>query len=106
MIFPNSSENAEYARLAAGESRDLSRETALLLNTPGEEMVKVIASRQPIAINLFEAKGYEDFRDQRGSGLNPLERLLAEAMFTRGNVIAVGESDWGTRQVEFPVLLR
>jgi len=103
-IFPNASENAEYARLAAGESRDLSQETALLLNAPGEEIVKVIASRQPIAVSLFEAKGYEGFRGQRGSGLNPLERLLAEAMFTRGTTISMSESNWGTRQVAFPVV--
>ena len=103
-LFPNASENAEYARLAAGESRDLSHETALLLNTPGEEIVKVIASRQPIAVSLFEAKGYESFRGQRGPSLNPLERLLAEAMFTRGKPISMSESNWGTRQVAFPVV--
>jgi hypothetical protein len=102
-IFPNASENAESARLAAGESRNLSQETALLLNTPGEETIKVIASRQPIAVSLFEAQGYEDFRGQR-ENLNPLERLLAEAMFTRGKPIDVRESEWGTWQVVFPVV--
>jgi hypothetical protein len=88
----------EHARVDPGTTRDLSSETALWFNAPGRETVKVIASAEPIDVRLFEMEGYPE----RGFK-NPLERLLAQAMGTRGAVVSLREADWGTLQVEFPV---
>jgi hypothetical protein len=102
-VFPLPSQAQEHARLAVGKTRDLSAETGLLLNAPGQETVKVIASAEPIDVRLFEMQGYAAYKRTRGAALNPLERLLAEAMGTRGAVVSLREADWGTLQVEFPV---
>lgn len=102
-IFPLPSQAREHARVSVAKTRDLSGETGLLLNAPGQETVKVIASAEPIDVRLFEMAGYAAYKGTRGSGMNPLERLLAEAMGTRGAVVSLREADWGTLQVEFPV---
>jgi hypothetical protein len=44
-----------------------------------------------------------DYRQVRGGSLNPLERLLSEAMYTRGQAVSLSQDDWGTLQVEFEV---
>jgi hypothetical protein len=72
----------------------------LLLNTPGAELIKLIATREPIDVRLFESA---DYRLVRGGSLNPLERLLSEAMYTRGQAVSVSRDKWGTLQAEFEV---
>ena len=104
LIEPGASQAREHARLAVGKTRDLSDETALLLNVPGRETIKVIASTEPINARLFTMEGYAAYTGIHGKArLNPLERLLVEAMGTRGAVVRLREADWGTLQVEFPV---
>jgi len=102
-IFPHPRQMKEHARIEPGKTRDLSEETALLLNALGRETLKVIASAEPIDVRLFEMEGYAAYKGTRGSGLSPLERLLAEAMGTRGAVVSLREADWGTLQVELQV---
>lgn len=99
-IFPTPQMIQEQARIEPGQERDLSRETGLLLNAPGTELVKLIATREPIDVRLFESA---DYRQVRGGSLNPLERLLSEAMYTRGQAVSLSQDDWGTMQVEFEV---
>jgi hypothetical protein len=103
-IFPLAFQAAEHARFDPGKTRDLSAEAGLLLNAPGEETVKVIASASPIDVRLFEAEGYATLVQTRGTELNPLERLLAEAIFTRGQPVSIRQEDWGTLQAAFPVV--
>jgi hypothetical protein len=102
-VFPHPRQMREHARIDPGKTRDLREETALLLNAPGRETLKLIASAEPIDVQLFEMEGYEAYKGTRGPGMSPLERLLAEAMGTRGAVVSLREADWGTLQVEFPV---
>jgi len=103
-IFPSRFHNREEARLKPEERRDLMKETALLLDVAGAETIKLIATQDPIDVRLFESEGYDELRGERG-GLNPLERLLAAAMYTRdGNrVVDMRESEWSTLQAEFQV---
>jgi hypothetical protein len=98
-IFPAPTNRAEHAYVARNERRDLRHETGLLLDTVGRETVKVIATREPVDVRLFEQEGFEEIRGE----LNPLERLLAAAMHTRAGVFRIREQDWGTQQVEFEV---
>jgi len=99
-VFPSPEDRQEHARVNAGEERDLSKATGLQLDARGVETLKVIVSRKPIDVRLFEAEGY---RGVQKSALNPLERLLVELMDTRGQAISLQEDDWGTVQVEFAV---
>ncbi len=103
VIFPAPYRAREHARIEPGESRDLSQEAALLLNTQGTEMVKLLATSEPIDARLFELAGYREVSAQRGGTLNPLERLLTTAMYTRGEVMLSAPKSWGTIQAEFPV---
>jgi hypothetical protein len=103
VIFPAPYRAREHARVEPGESRDLSQETALLLDTQGTEMVKLVATSEPIDARLFELAGYREVPAHRGGTLNPLERLLNTAMHARGQVVLSTARSWGTAQVEFPV---
>jgi hypothetical protein len=59
-IFPNPEEdNMEYARVRAGELRDLIGEVGLMAELVGEETIKFIATRQPIDVALLEQGGFE-----------------------------------------------
>jgi hypothetical protein len=99
-IFPTRQMNQEEARINPGEERDLSAVAGLLLNTPGTEVIKLIATRDPIEARLFESADYDKVR---GGSPNPLERLISEAMYTRGQAVSMAQDDWGTLQVEFAV---
>lgn len=103
VIFPPPYRAREDARVEPGESRDLSQESALLLNERGTEMVKLLATSEPIDVRLFQRAGYRAVKRQRGGTLNPLERLLSTAMYTRGKPIFSAPRSWGTKQAEFPV---
>ena len=103
VVFPAVYRAREDARLEPGESRDLSQEAALLLNERGTEMIKLLVTSEPIDVRLFERAGYREVSAQRGGTLNPLERLLSTAMYTRGAVLLSAPKSWGTLQAEFPV---
>lgn len=105
-IFPRPQDRAEYARVNAGEFRDLSRKVGMLLDTPGEEYLKLIIARQAINVRVFQRTGYRFLkRDGESSNfLNPLERLLGEALHTRGQMVAMPGSEWDTRQASLEVL--
>jgi len=74
-LFPDPQERMEYARVKAREKRDLAEEVLLKVEA-GEETLKVIASRRPIDVSLLEQQKYRE----RGSDLNPLERILTNAV--------------------------
>jgi hypothetical protein len=97
-LFPAPEERMEYARLKPGEKRELAGEVLLKLEA-GEETLKVIASRRPIDVSLLEQ---EIFRE-RGSDLNPLERLLTNAVHGERGLSRVSNSEWVTGQVTFVV---
>ena len=101
-LFPQSGDTSDTARVPAGTTLDLHDYNggyAQRLDAPGDWLVKLIATREPIDIRLLEQGGYR----RRGGGLNPLERLLVRALEgTRGN-ITVGTGEWGTLQVMIPV---
>ncbi len=99
VIFPHPDERREYARVNAGEKRELTN-TVLMIDKSGEETLKVIASVYPIDVSLLEQSKFK----RRGmKGLNPLERLLVNAVYgIRGNS-SKRNDDWATGQVIFEV---
>lgn len=102
-VFPRSQESQQTALIEAGGQRDFNlRNNTIVFTAPGDEAVKVIVSVNPIDVRLFEVDGYRT-ASARGPGLNPLERLLSEALDTRGAPPALSNSDWGTLDVAFTV---
>jgi len=66
-IFPQPYHSLDYARLAAGTSRDLSQEAVLRLNKPGVETIKVIASREPVDVESLGIRGPQSSRPEWGT---------------------------------------
>jgi hypothetical protein len=97
-IFPHPDEGMEYALVKAGEKRNLSEETLLMMEEVGET-IKIIVSIHPIDVSLFEQ---EEFRE-RGE-LNPLEQLLTNATHGERGLTRVSENDeWAAGLVTFEV---
>jgi hypothetical protein len=99
-IFPSRYDNREEALLKAEENRDLVKDAVLLLDAPGAEVIKVITTKAPIEVRLFENPGY---LASRGQNMNPLEQLLTGTMSTRAKQESYEASEWGTTQAEFQV---
>lgn len=97
-IFPLRHDNREEALLRAGETRPVS--PWLVLDAPGVEVIKLIVTREPIDPQLLETSGYLEIR---GGPTNPLERLLAQAVRSRGELVRADANDWSTAQAEFQV---
>ena len=97
-LFPDPQERKEYARIKAGKQRQLRDEVLLKLEQVGEETLKLIASRQPIDVSLLEQ---EIFRER--ANLNPLERLLTNAVHGERGLSPVLNAEWATGQVTFMV---
>ncbi len=109
-IFPAPDEGADYARVKAGERRDLIGEVGLMAELVGEETIKFIVTRQPIDVSLLEQGGFErrggfdnrgDF-DTRGD-LNPLEQLLVNAVHGQRGRVSLRNDEWASGQVGFEV---
>jgi hypothetical protein len=98
-IFPPSGEREEYALIKAGDSRELSDEVVLVMETVGQEVVKVITTKKPIDISLLEQAGFQ----RRQGSLNPLERLLVNAMYGYRGSAPVSSEVWYTDMVEIAV---
>lgn len=101
-LFPRTGKRVEDALLGKARTIDLiDEDTFLFPDQSGEEVVKVILSRQPIDINLLTQSGYQ--RAERGA-LNPLEQLLAGALHgTRGSMSPIPNNQWGTMELSFNV---
>jgi hypothetical protein len=100
-IFPNPEERMEYARVNAGKKRELTiKEGALMTDQVGEETIKLITSTQPIDVSLLEQS---KFKRRDAKGLNPLERLLVNAVHGIRGDIPKRNDDWATGQVMFEV---
>ncbi|RKZ36282.1 MAG: hypothetical protein DRQ41_14710 [Gammaproteobacteria bacterium] len=94
-IFPNPEERIEYARVRAGEKRELTiKEGVLMTDQVGEETIKLITSTQPIDVSLLEQSKFK----RRGGmkGLNPLERLLVHAVHGRRGDRSKRNDNWAT----------
>lgn len=100
-IFPDPNKRMEYARLRAGEKRELTiRDGVLMTDKVGEETIKLITTTQPIDVSLLEQSKFT----QRGiKGLNPLERLLINAVHGIRGDTSKRNDDWATGQVMFEV---
>jgi hypothetical protein len=98
-IFPNPEERHEYARVNAGEKRELIKEVVLVLEDIGEQTIKLIATIQPIDVSLLQLKGFREHED-----FTPLERLLVSAVHgQRARVLRMLNDEWFTKQVTFEV---
>lgn len=101
VIYPNPEEGMEYARIKAGEKRELIDEVVLILENVGEQTLKLIATTSPIDVSLLQTDG---FKGGNISDLNPLERLLVSAAHgQRGKIIRISNDEWVTEQVTFEV---
>ncbi len=110
-IFPRPEDNREYARVDAGELRDLSSDVGLMFNEAGEtapveEYVKLIVANQPIDVQVFQRDGYQDVIRRSGTAVDPLERLIGEALYTRGQVAVPADREWATREAVFEIAPR
>ncbi|MCK5522132.1 MAG: DUF4384 domain-containing protein [Thiomargarita sp.] len=95
-IFPNPEERMEHARVNAGKKRELTiNDGVLMTDQAGEETIKLITSTQPIDVSLLEQSKF----NRRGTkGLNPLERLLVNAVHGRRGDRSMQNDDWATGQ--------
>lgn len=98
-LFPTRYDNSDAALLNAGESRNLADDTVLVLDAVGVETIKLITTAEPIDVHLFESPLAAETR----GNTNPLERLLIQAMTSRGRVERKSVSDWATQQASFDV---
>lgn len=104
-IFPTIEDRQEDAAIGPMETRDYRDVAALATNEPGEETIKLIVADRPIDVALLESDGFERGQMQiQRDELNPLERLLADAMEgARGTRIRMQRERWGTMQYAFQV---
>jgi len=96
VIFPNPEDSNEYARLNPGEKRRLREEVVFVMGDVGKETIKLITSQEPIRIWLLEQPGVKNV-------LNPLERLLDNALHGGRQKASTGVGEWATGQVTFDV---
>jgi hypothetical protein len=97
----------QFALLKSGERFDLftdnGRQSAIRLSIPGEEVVKIIASSQPIRTELLEQEGLRS-RGTEMTEMNAVERLLASAQgTTRGNV-AIQNDAYSVKSINLNVV--
>jgi hypothetical protein len=97
VIFPDPEESKEYASLKPGEERRLTEEVVFVMGDVGKETIKLIISKNPIRIGLLEQPGVKN-------GLNPLERLLDNALHGWRENASIGVGEWATGQVTFDVV--
>ncbi len=107
-IFPRPDDNMEYARVDAGELRDLSGDVGLMFNEAGEtepveEYIKLIATNRPIDVQVFRREGYSEVTTRSSAAVNPFERLIGEALHTRGQVMVLPDREWATREAVFEI---
>lgn len=103
-LFPRAGKSSDDALLPKTRTINLfEQDSFLILDRPGEEVVKVIVSRQPIDTRLLTQEGYQIVA--RGGALNPLEQLLANAMQgSRGSPPPIRNNQWGTKEFSFHVV--
>jgi hypothetical protein len=99
-IFPPVWERMEYARLNAGQKRELVEEVILPMREVGENIIKVITNKSPIDVSLLEQSPFVD-GGLKGN-LNPLEQLLVNVVYgQRGR--ASTQDEWATEQIRVEV---
>ncbi|TGO02838.1 hypothetical protein PN36_18255 [Candidatus Thiomargarita nelsonii] len=100
-IYPDPEERMEYARVKAGEKRELIDDVVLILKNVGEQTLKLIATTRPMDVSLLQKEG---FKGRTEDDLNPLERLLVSAAHgARAVLLRLSNDQWFTRQVTFEV---
>jgi len=60
----------EYARVKAGEKRELIKDVVLILKNLGEQTIKLIATTRPMDVSLLQKDG---FKGRTEADLNPLD---------------------------------
>jgi len=99
-IFPQPDDQLEYARVNAGETRDLIKDIAFMAELLGEESLKFIISRYSIDVNLLEQEAFE----QRGGEFNLSELLLfAHALYGNRGPRSLRNDEWATGLATFEV---
>jgi hypothetical protein len=103
-IFPDPKARMEHARVKAGEKRVLTiNDGVLIMDQIGEETIKLITTTQPINVSLLEQSKFKRRGAKGMKVLNPLERLLVNAVHgIRGDRLKRND-DWATEQVMFEV---
>jgi hypothetical protein len=99
-IYPDPEERMEYARVKAGEKRELIDEVIIILKNVGEQTLKLIATRSPIDVSLLQKEGFARRKQEK---LNPLERLLVSAAHGQRGLLRIKNQEWVTGQVMFEV---
>ncbi len=111
VVFPERRLSTDSARIAAGERLDLSAapiRAGLVLDTPGESSLVLLATAEPINPQLLTQQDYvqrNNSAPQRGS-LNPLEALLVatlQGVSTRGS-FTFETGEWGGSVYDYRVV--
>ena len=100
-IYPMAGETAVV--IPPDKDHNFKAEAGVVIDEPGEDTIKVIASQQPLDVSLFEQEVYvtRESTETRGDE-NPLEDFLARSMggATRSGLITSNKrAKWGTVQV-------
>ncbi len=102
-IFPGLEESSSSVLVPAGKEQNFADLAGLMVEEPGEDTIKLIASQMPLDVALFEQTAYKTRGEKKGSE-NPLESFLSRSMGNtlRGS-IATGmkRSQWGTVMFSF-----
>lgn len=99
---------AFFQRMEAGlihaSSGPTEIQNKLLIDKPGREYIRLIASIEPIDIYLLEEEGFRS-ASQLGRKMSPLETLLTQkaGMSRSSSPPAIATAEWGTIQVTFQV---
>lgn len=101
-IFPPKEERAEYALVKSGETRSLLNDVGLEADRVGEEMIKILITRQPIDIALIEHEGFKQRGGAKGR-YTPIEHLLVNVLHGQRGPVSLRNDSWKTNEMSFIV---
>ncbi|GFO63259.1 caspase family protein [Geomonas paludis] len=102
-VYPRVGDDNAVVLVKAGSRRNFGEVAGILIEDPGEDIVKLIASQMPLDVSLFEQTVFATRGATKGEG-NPLEDFLARAMggASRGGIYTNNKrAQWGTVQFSY-----
>jgi len=102
-FYPAVTQSTEAGKTDAGKTRKIESVT-LLMDQPGKEYIRLIASREPIDIYLLEQEGFITKGQTKGNWKQLEEFLCIKAGYMKGKTGGgFASSAWGTVQGAFKV---
>lgn len=105
-IFPYPADPESYALIEPQETRDYALpqwyRVWFKTSQSGIDTLMFLATEKPIDVSLFKLDGYQ-LRNNHGTSKNPLETLLEEAMYNRGDIIRAYPDRWSATEIQFEI---